>query len=500
MKPSRGWMFLSALACLLSGCARNDPPQAEAAEKALPGPTRLYFGISACAHCHTKPAEPQPVLCRCVEAGIWETEDKHKDAFQVLKGDRARQMGELLHIQGKVWEEKRCVACHGVYVADAKLRHQTFKEEDGVSCVACHGAYREWVALHGDVLERENWRSHSRKLKEDKYGMRDLWDPAKRARLCASCHVGNVEEGKAVTHAMYAAGHPPLPGVEIATFSDAMPRHWQYLKEKKPEVQKMLRFASNEAAFEQTQLVVVSAVVVLHESLSLLAWQAAQAIKGDNPDSLWPELAQFDCAACHHDLRQPNPRQPRGHAGKLVRPPLRRWPTELAGVFLEQFGGAETKDFRAQLRKLRNVLDSQLFGKPKEVAATARQLAAWLDQRLRVVAGIKFDRATALQLLRRLSSLPGEELPDYDSARQRVWALRIIYDELSFASGSKPAHDRAIRQILEALGEDLRLNLPAGRKRSIVEQLPAGLKKAADYDPAGLKRSLGEFAKLLPEN
>ena len=30
-----------------------------------------------------------------------------------------------------------------------------------------------------------------------------------------------------VTHEMYAAGHPPLPGFEIATFCSQMPPHWE---------------------------------------------------------------------------------------------------------------------------------------------------------------------------------------------------------------------------------------------------------------------------------
>ena len=64
--------------------------------------------------------------------------------------------------------------------------------------------------------------------------MTDLWDPVRRAETCASCHVGNHDEGKVVTHAMYAAGHPPLPGFETATFGDLEPRHWQYLSEKTP--------------------------------------------------------------------------------------------------------------------------------------------------------------------------------------------------------------------------------------------------------------------------
>ena len=32
--------------------------------------------------------------------------------------------------------------------------------------------------------------------------------------MCLSCHLGNAREGRVVTHEMYAAGHPPLPGFE----------------------------------------------------------------------------------------------------------------------------------------------------------------------------------------------------------------------------------------------------------------------------------------------
>src|SRR5262249_59421636 len=132
------------------------------------------------------------------------------------------------------------------------------------------------------------------------------------ARLCASCHVGNTAEGKVVTHAMYAAGHPPLPGVEIATFSDAMPRHWQYLKEKKPAVQQMLNVDSGTAAFEQTKLVAVSGVLLLREAMNLLGSQAAPATQDADPRNTWPELAQFDCSACHPELKKPNWRHHRG--------------------------------------------------------------------------------------------------------------------------------------------------------------------------------------------
>ena len=70
--------------------------------------------------------------------------------------------------------------------------------------------------------------------------MIDVRNPVRRAEQCFSCHIGNVEEGKLVTHAMYAAGHPPLPSIEIESFAKQMPRHWRYLDEKVADSQKLV--------------------------------------------------------------------------------------------------------------------------------------------------------------------------------------------------------------------------------------------------------------------
>jgi hypothetical protein len=489
----------AVLVCVLIARGQGDQPRQAAAEPARSGPTRLYFGIDACIQCHTRPGEREPVLCRCTEAAIWDAEDKHHDAFQVLHSDRAQQIGTLLRFQHPVWEDKRCVSCHGVWIEDAKRRHRTFKAEDGVSCVACHGAFRDWVALHGDVLERDTWRGYSRQFKEEKYGMKDLWDPAKRARLCASCHVGNHAQGKVVTHAMYAAGHPPLPGVEIATFSDAMPRHWQYAREKRPEIRKILRFRPDEAAFEQTRLLAVGSAVVLRESLNLLADQAALALPEKNPGVIWPELAQFDCAACHHELSKPTWRPKFTLVGEPGMPRAPRWPTELAGLILDELGGEASGKPRQPIAAIHRSLNTQPFGRPEEIAPAARQAVTWLDQRIPGLAAKKYDRTAALHLLHRLGSLSPEEILDYDSARQRAWALQIIYQELAQAPGAKPANDTAIRHLLATLAQDLSLKLPSGRKQSITEQLPSALKKREDYGPAEFRKRLGEVTKLLPD-
>ena len=92
---------------------------------------------------------------------------------------------------------------------------------EGVSCENCHGPYSGWADPHAvapfRTLPTAQWEA---------LGFVDLRSPAGKAEKCLSCHIGNSDEGKVVTHEMYAAGHPPLPSIEVATFTFAMPRHW----------------------------------------------------------------------------------------------------------------------------------------------------------------------------------------------------------------------------------------------------------------------------------
>src|SRR5262249_38804745 len=150
------------------------------------------------------------------------------------------------------------------------IKDTTFRKEEGVNCCVCHGTYKEWIFAHYDFTVKDNakWRAiKDRAVKEKEFGLRDLWDPVKRSQLCVSCHVGNTKEGKFVTHEMYAVAHPPLPGIEIATFSEEMPRHWQYPIEKTKAVQQLQDFDAEKAPFERTELVLLSGLTALRESV-----------------------------------------------------------------------------------------------------------------------------------------------------------------------------------------------------------------------------------------
>lgn len=187
-------------------------PDAAALARKEEKPTSLYFGASLCVECLKVHRDRNlDYLCRCIEYTIWDKEDKLRDAYNVLQGEQARRMGAILKWDN-VAERKECLACHSVVIPDERFLHRSFERTEGISCAICPGVYKDWVGPHYNPVDRDAWRLLPRTAKEAKYGMADLWDPVKRARLCSSCHVGKAAQGKFVTHAMYAVGHPPRLG------------------------------------------------------------------------------------------------------------------------------------------------------------------------------------------------------------------------------------------------------------------------------------------------
>ena len=481
-------------------------------------PQPFVAGFSTCANgCHD--LEKTPVnqailsLCRRIEMGIWEG-DKHKYAYMFLlsrfpdgkenpKGRLAKEMGERLGIKD-VSTDVRCLACHSVNVPDPGQLSKSFDRlKDGVTCVVCHGMFRDWIDVHSPNVpeDREKWRNYSREKKEKEFGMKDLWNPATRTKLCVSCHVGNAADKKLVkfvTHEMYAAGHPPLPGIEIATFSDQMPKHWKYIKEKDEVVQKLiLGKEARSQEFEKTQLVVVSSITTLASALGLLADQATACKNADGAEEQVLDFALLDCYACHHDLKTPSWRQQRGYRGKPGRPQLRSWPTALARISLQELQGEEEgKKLEEGLQKLYQAFNSKPYGSCGEVASLARQLAESLTKIGEQMAGEKDTKRygdKAPNLLQRLCS--NEETLDYDAARQVAWAIEIILEEWNCNKDKEPE----VQQVLGTLKKNLKLDLPAGKDRSIEGELADSLRKLNEYNPDEFKRGLKKMVDLLPK-
>jgi hypothetical protein len=481
--------------------------------------TRVFYGTGSCKNCHFKGFEDaDSYICRGTEMSIWQPQDKHALAFQVLGDERGQRIGKLLGLDVK--NKKECLACHTAWFDEhvGMQKAGNFSREEGVSCVVCHGPdlvvlpgqdrlpKLGWLDTHGSQNQqfREAWRKLSRTVKQDEWGMTDLWDPVKRTQLCASCHIGNVEQGKVVTHEMYAAGHPPLPSFEVVTFSNQMPRHWQYLREKDKKVLDLvMKFEPSEIELEQTHLLAIGSLVVLRENLQLLANQAATKD--------WPELANYGCYACHHELRSKSWRQERGYAGKPGRPPLREWPTALVELgLLHAAANAEQAkalcdDFQNLLTALQTAVDSQPFGQSAAVKQKADDLISFINSSLKRIqdrmtldeskGGYSPDASGQLLaqwLNRRAEVTPplkaNHPLPDFDSARQITWAYQV----LSLEAASK--HDPKTRQSLasamaadpawKTLDEYLGLTLPPGQIK-LEASIKTGLDRIGNYDPRG---------------
>jgi hypothetical protein len=512
-----GWRA-SAFQVPLEPCPERKAKQAADQPKLQ----RVYFGNkNACGgtSCHER-LEPlgsddkdaTAAFARLHEMNVWFKLDKHKDATKVLTEGVGKKIAQRMGIPVEPvdfvknkshW--KQCLTCHGVYVEDEKeVDKKSFspqqRVESGVSCVACHGAHAEWVFEHTKPVNNV-WQTFTRQEKQVKFGLRDLWDPSARATLCCSCHVGNAAEGKIVTHEMYAAGHPPLPGFEIATFSEAMPRHWETWSEKlkrlsmhKDLYAKAYQFDPGQEQIEAARMLVISAAVAFRETMHLSASQAAQTAKADKAEAAaWPELAAFDCYACHHDLKRDSWRQERGYKGKPGRPQMRDWPLALLHVSIDHAGQdgakaaitANRQQFDKHLQDLIEVFNDQPFGSPPRVAKAACSLVAWSDNLITQLEQAKYDRAAAQRLLRSLNDYAQKGLLDFDSARQIAWASQALYTALDGAKA---------RSQFDALNAQLNLQLPIGQQAIAGPFMSRTMKLVQDYDPKVFQKNMEKIA------
>lgn len=518
--------LLGTLAAGLStlGQAGGGGPQEPAAEgQPGAGLTPEVYPTGYCRPCHNQgenasytPEQRKRMICRMTESYEYEKLDKHPLAFRVLLDGRGREIARRLGHETAT-EIDACVKCHATLpisigrVPDLNEEQLKVVTEDGVTCVACHGMYAEWVDEHPKggtptplgglskakkAAPKPRWLELTREQKQSEFGMTDLWDPVTRAETCSSCHIGSVKEGKVLTHAMYAAGHPPLPSFEAASFSNAQPRHWEYLREKVDDADRAERIKPpiDQGHREQTAMVAISGLITLREAVRLFVEEAEKA-GGDPMGPHWPDFARYDCAACHHDLRTDSWRQRRGYAGAPGRPPAAEWPMALVWLGIDAAadnpagGEAEARRLDGLLDAFQRAVTERPFGDRSKAVEAARAVGEWADGRVTSLREAKFDEGRARGLLRRLVRLP-QRAPDYDSARQIAWAIRAIYHEITPEGGRSEAVEGPLGELARLLALDLP---PAKQQERIEGGLAERLRAAADYDPGVVA---GLFARL----
>jgi len=322
----------------------------------------------------------------------------------------------------KAAETASCVACHTHPADEPPIEEETNVLHAGISCETCHGAGSGYLEPHME----KSWRFLSSAEKQA-FGMHDLRNPVAKAQNCLSCHLGDVATGRIITHPMYAAGHPPLPAFEMESFSVGMGPHWKRVWEKSPKIQQLAAAANYETeGASKLERSLVGALVALRETARLVN-DYATAAERDAKDHPWPELALYDCQACHHELAVPSWRQEAGY-GRLVpgRPSLVRWPRRLAAVAFAEAG--LPTDVDALLDPFVAVLNRRPFGTAEGLRQAADAGAESFTQIDRAIAALARRRrddtlAAREQMATARIAAAGREVGDFESARMLAWAL-----------------------------------------------------------------------------
>jgi hypothetical protein len=509
-----------------------------------------YESVKACADCHTQPTanrigEGAQNLVLLTETAIWRTYDKHAQAYAVLKGERGKGIARLLGLKEDQVLDPRagCMSCHAMNNLSKENQARNtagLSPDDGVSCGGCHGPSEKWKNEHAN----KSWRNKSAKEKCE-LGMRDLRDPECRAEVCVSCHIGSAPEGKVVTHAMFAAGHPPLPSFEIVNFSRNEPQHWRnpvdvpYFDNATPEI--INNYHLKDKKFFQTQFSLIGAVVAFRENMRFTHDRAdvehavpdvywpelvvgPDGFRDAKPDELraefpgrWPEIAMAhsDCFACHHDLKYPGYRQERGFGFYIPgqplirvtpgRPLVRSWPLAPLAAACNFTGKKERiAELHGLLENLATATNQQPFGKPDVVRAATAALIDWSNKVIAELRSAEYSIDSTRRLIVDLAngyqpSPSSGYAPDYETARLIASMIRAAYGDLARNQGSRWAAQAASdsREVFAKLSDHLNLEPYTGRPERLGVILGMIAKQLNDRPDERFQNGVKSFEQYL---
>lgn len=532
-----GVALVAAIAFGLPDVSRGQPPVVTPARPASAAKFLLHAdpascgglapSILGCRVCHAGADTPGAVAFKQFKSNefillnesiTWYEKDIHSAAYENLSGPIGQQMARVLGYD--VTKDARCLTCHSADTQPFKplkdKDHKQFATADGgVNCTVCHGLGRTWQQSHYDTPlqagEPMPWRAKDPEYKYSK-GMSDLRNPATKAKLCVSCHVGNPEEGKIITHEMYAAGHPPLPPFELGTFMEGEPKHWGYptderlkffeeFARKSPEkTWPIFRYHPVKAESYLARHVANGAIAALQAEMRTVAAEA-QAAADPNGTSM-VDYARFDCYACHHDLKYPSDRQKRGYAGPPGRPTLKAWVEALPGVVAKHAEGLnhpELKElapvFAAKWEAVQKAAVARPFGAPAPLAAAATDLAEWCEQFLLAQTHIATPVYTPTEAARLqqlvVEAATGRWAADPEAAMHLTWAY------VTLRSDTKPPIPKGQLEQLDAvLATQVRypndyMNPDTKRPKPVKDYLKPRLMKFGRYEADKLRQTLG---------
>jgi Cytochrome c554 and c-prime len=381
-----------------------------------------YTGPGSCSSpsCHGGVQARDQTSVLQNEYSTWVVRDKHAHAFENLSNPVGLRIAKIMGLPSPD-TAPRCLACHALDVP-ADQRARTFDLTDGVGCENCHGPASAWLGPH----TTRGWK-YEKSLELGLYDTRDL---VKRSEKCLSCHLGTAE--KSVDHELIAAGHPDLY-FELDSFMSVMPPHWK-------EVDTGPWFAVRAMAVGQA--------VQLREQLKRVARESTNGI--------WPEYAELDCFACHHNLvaAKDSWRQARGYPGRRPgNPPFNLSRFVVLDHVIQDSDPAAARDLKAAIDQIYagvTALNSNRAQVASE-ATSASEIAGRLAARLNAM---KFDQAQTLRLLKSISGdFDGISEQGERAAEQATMALDSLF--IAYSKNGKLANDSDIRAAINGLFRQL---------------------------------------------
>ena len=285
------------------------------------------------------------------------------------------------------------------------------------------------------MLFRSNWLSshynlpavsHEDSIAAGLYPTEKVKD---RADLCLSCHVGNKD--KFATHRIMAAGHPRL-SFELDTFMEL----WRTAG-RQPHYRVDADYSERKETASHSYN---WAMGLLHEGRQRLALIIDGRILGDG---MFPELALYDCHACHRSMKTVQWRRLARHGNAGPGKPFINDGTFVMILTLTRaISPSDADSMAAALTALHVAGDKTVAA----IQAAARDLDSIFARVLSKLTGGTVRNAERQILEEVLRTGANGEFLDYVSAEQAFMAVQMLAFELN---------DTGLQAELDSLAEAL---------------------------------------------
>ena len=393
---------------------------AQAQQKAASISDFKHLGVASCSTsvCHGKVAPAPGKNVRLNEYRTWIQEDRHSLAYRTLELPESKRIAANMGLPSAA-TAKICLDCHADNMP-ADKRGPKFRIDDGVGCEACHGGAERWIESHAGESA-----THKDNLAR---GMYPSETPLDRAELCLSCHLGTKD--RFATHVIMGAGHPRLK-FELEGFTSTQPAHFNVDAD----------YEERKGKIEGVNLWITGQIESARTMLTLLQTNMYAT------SSMFPELAFYDCHACHHPME--NLRWNAERASMGIKPGTLRLQTH-SYVSLQAIYAAFDPQAVNEMVSLVNTLVRAGQNDRGAVAGAAKNLLAFINQRT-ALSKRKYSKNDIVSLRKALIKYgASEKSADYATAEQ----IYLAVDSLSYTVGDRDSKKAALDALFKLIDKE----------------------------------------------